>query len=216
MQIWLRYNNDFGAWATPAYVVPLARLIRNVSGNITAIVRNNYREGIEGVPSVPIGSIIASGREHTNPPAGYLHCNGAALAANVFTDLFQAIGTAYGIDGPGQFRVPDLRGEFLRGFDAGRGIDSGRVMGSSQAALVGAHKHELPMIVQAGQIQTANAPLFGSGGTYPMTHNNSGAQSQTTQNNAVSLTNNPYAPSNDGTGDNRPRNVAVNYFIRYI
>lgn len=35
-------------------------------------------------------------------------------------------------DGATTFRVPDLRGEFLRGWDAGRGVDSGRAFGSSQ------------------------------------------------------------------------------------
>lgn len=66
-------------------------------------------------------------------PVGYLKANGAAVSRSVYATLFAAIGTTFGVgDGSTTFNLPDLRGEFLRGFDDGRGIDSGRVFGSSQ------------------------------------------------------------------------------------
>jgi phage-related tail fiber protein len=37
--------------------------------------------------------------------------------------------------------VPDLRGEFIRGYDDARGVDSGRVFGSAQADELKAHVH---------------------------------------------------------------------------
>jgi microcystin-dependent protein len=59
------------------------------------------------------------------PPFGYLLCNGAAVSRNIYARLFNAIGTTYGIgDGFSSFNIPDLRGEFIRGFDAGRGVDT--------------------------------------------------------------------------------------------
>ncbi|QBX80583.1 phage tail protein [Citrobacter tructae] len=57
-------------------------------------------------------------------PAGWLKCNGAAFTAVQYPKL----AVAY----PGM-KLPDLRGEFLRGWDDGRGIDSGRAVGSYQS-----------------------------------------------------------------------------------
>ena len=66
-------------------------------------------------------------------PTGWLACNGAAVSRVAYANLFAAIGATYGAgDGSTTFNLPDLRGEFLRGHDAGRGVDAGRVLGSSQ------------------------------------------------------------------------------------
>lgn len=66
-------------------------------------------------------------------PSGYLVCNGAAVSRTAFATLFSRIGTLYGTgDGSTTFNLPDLRGEFIRGADLGRGVDAGRVFGSSQ------------------------------------------------------------------------------------
>jgi len=69
----------------------------------------------------------------SSPPAGWLKANGAAVSRTTYLALFTAIGTVYGAgDGSTTFNVPDLRGEFVRGFDDGRGQDTGRVFGSVQ------------------------------------------------------------------------------------
>ncbi len=66
-------------------------------------------------------------------PAGFLLCNGAALSRTSYATLFAAIGTTYGRgNGSTTFNLPDLRGEFIRGADNGRGVDNGRALGSSQ------------------------------------------------------------------------------------
>jgi hypothetical protein len=73
---------------------------------------------------------------HNNvPPAGWLKCNGALLSRASYQRLFAVIGTVHNIGGETalQFRLPDYRGEFVRGFDDGRGIDPGRAFGSYQA-----------------------------------------------------------------------------------
>lgn len=68
-----------------------------------------------------------------SPPTGWLVCNGSAISRTVYSDLFNTIRTTFGSgDGSTTFNLPDLRGEFIRGWDSGRGIDSGRVFGSSQ------------------------------------------------------------------------------------
>lgn len=66
-------------------------------------------------------------------PAGWLKADGAAVSRCTYAALFAAIGTTYGKgDGASTFTLPDLRGEFIRGFDDGRGVDAGRVFGSRQ------------------------------------------------------------------------------------
>ncbi|MBP9483248.1 MAG: tail fiber protein [Negativicutes bacterium] len=82
---------------------------------------------------VPVGTIIAwSG---TKAPVGYLECAGQILSQNTYPDLFAILGHLY--DGTAQldsyqFKLPDYRGEFLRGWDHGRGIDQNRDMGTRQ------------------------------------------------------------------------------------
>ena len=66
-------------------------------------------------------------------PAGWLECNGATVSRATYATLFAAIGTAYGAgDGATTFQLPDLRGEFIRGADRGRGVDTGRAVASAQ------------------------------------------------------------------------------------
>ena len=68
-------------------------------------------------------------------PAGYVRCNGANISRTVYHKLFSALGTMYGAgNGSTTFKLPDLRGEFVRGWDEGRGVDSGRGIGSWQDA----------------------------------------------------------------------------------
>ncbi|ESM13423.1 phage tail protein [Enterobacter hormaechei] len=57
------------------------------------------------------------------PPTGWLKCNGAAFTASQYPKLALAYPA---------LRLPDLRGEFIRGWDDGRGVDSGRTLVSAQ------------------------------------------------------------------------------------
>lgn len=60
-----------------------------------------------------------------------LKANGASLSTALYPELFAEIGYTFGGSG-GTFNLPDLRGEFLRGWDDGRGIDVARLIGSTQ------------------------------------------------------------------------------------
>ncbi|EZD12222.1 phage tail protein, partial [Escherichia coli] len=51
------------------------------------------------------------------PPTGWLKCNGAAFSAEEYPELAKVYPTN---------KLPDLRGEFIRGWDDGRGVDNGR------------------------------------------------------------------------------------------
>lgn len=78
----------------------------------------------------------------STPPTGWLKCNGQAVSRTTYAELYAVIGTTYGTgDGLNTFTLPDLRGEFLRGWDDGRGIDNGRTFGSAQADAFQGHGH---------------------------------------------------------------------------
>jgi len=69
---------------------------------------------------LPTGAITAFGG--STAPTGYLECNGQSTAG------YAALAAIVGAN------VPDLRGEFVRGWDNSRGVDTGRSLGSSQEA----------------------------------------------------------------------------------
>lgn len=81
---------------------------------------------------IPSGAVMYFAR--STAPNGWLKANGAAVSRTAYAALFAAIGTTYGAgDGRTTFNLPDLRGEFVRGWDDGRGIDSRRALGSAQS-----------------------------------------------------------------------------------
>ncbi|EHF1955878.1 phage tail protein [Klebsiella pneumoniae] len=66
------------------------------------------------------------------PPTGWLKCNGAAFTASQYPKLALAYPA---------LKLPDLRGEFIRGWDDGRGIDAGRTLLTAQADELRSHNH---------------------------------------------------------------------------
>jgi len=82
--------------------------------------------------TVPPGAVQFFARN--TAPNGWIKANGANLSRSTYADLFAAIGTTFGAgNGSTTFTLPDMRGEFPRGWDDGRGIDSGRAFGAAQA-----------------------------------------------------------------------------------
>lgn len=141
-------------------------------------------------------------------PSGWLECNGAAISRATYGTLFASIGTNYGAgDGATTFNLPDLRGEFLRGADRGRGVDAGRVIGSAQGdairnitgEFVGYDKDGDSGGVWKGAFQSLGGSA-GSGGT-------SGFGETPTRFDASLVV--PTA------AENRPRNVALLTIIKY-
>lgn len=123
-------------------------------------------------------------------PNGWLKCNGAAISRITYEKLFKKIGTRYGIgDGINSFNIPDLRGEFIRGFDDGKGIDNGRIFASNQDDLLRSHSHGMRSSGESG-----------STGNYMA---------------GASYTNRTIQTTTSGGNETRPRNIALNYCIRY-
>lgn len=94
---------------------------------------------------LPVGTVIAYGGATVPVDGDWLECDGTEITISDHLDLYAVVGTIFGtpVD-PLKFKLPDLRGEFVRGWDHGRGIDTGRALGSSQAASAQTY-HEFPI-----------------------------------------------------------------------
>ncbi|WP_236418988.1 phage tail protein [Pseudomonas syringae] len=82
--------------------------------------------------ALPVGSMIGFPVNKVAP--GFLVLDGSVKSVSAYPDLATFLGGAFnkGDEGAGNFRLPDSRGEFLRGWDNGRGVDAGRAIGSYQ------------------------------------------------------------------------------------
>lgn len=113
-----------------------------LDGRLDAIeaINAGTRLGTLEAEASPPGLVGAFARN--SAPSGWLKANGALVSRTTYAALFAAIGTTFGVgDGSTTFGLPDLRGEFIRGWDDGRGIDSGRVFGTAQADELKSHAH---------------------------------------------------------------------------
>lgn len=108
-------------------------------GGLPAAPDDVVTKGYVDTVGVPVGSIIYVAM--TAPPSSYLKANGASLLRVDFAALFAQIGTTYGAVDSSHFNLPELRGEFIRCLDDGRGLDAGRVIGSVQASDFASHTH---------------------------------------------------------------------------
>ena len=92
-----------------------------------------YNPDVMAPTTIPIGGVIPYA--DNTPPAGFLECDGSAISRTTYANLFAAIGVTWGAgDGVTTFNIPDSRGEFLRGWDNGRGVDAGRAFATVQQA----------------------------------------------------------------------------------
>lgn len=144
-------------------------------------------DAAQAAARVPAG-VLASHAADT-PPTGWLECNGAAVSRDAYADLYAVLGDTWGAgDGSTTFNLPDLRGEFLRGWDNGAGIDAGRVFASAQTDAFKSHTH-------------GGVPLSGA-------DSDRGTSSSTFSIDATGNT------ASVGGPETRPRNIAVMFIIK--
>ncbi|MCU0089415.1 tail fiber protein [Pseudomonas koreensis] len=184
-----RPRNVAVMWCIKAWNAPVNQ------GNIdvAALVKEVSRLG----SAVPVGAVMAFPTGIV--PPGFLELDGSVQSIATYPDLAAYLSTKFnkGDEGTGNFRLPESRGEFLRGWDHGRGIDIGRGLGSWQADDNKAHAHTYTRIPVFGNTGGANAAgIVADNGT------------QTGSSNFASYMN------TSGGSEARPRNLAVMWCIK--
>ncbi|HGG1991770.1 TPA: phage tail protein [Escherichia coli] len=142
------------------------------------------------------------------PPTGWLKCNGAAFSAEEYPELAKVYPTN---------KLPDLRGEFIRGWDDGRGIDTNRSLLSSQGDTI---RNITGFINEVkGTIDTATFRIQTGTGAFALAsqatrniYNNLGTyETKNTPYTGFSFDASRVVPT---ASENRPRNIAFNYIVR--
>jgi microcystin-dependent protein len=125
----------------------------------TAFVNGSF-DSLKARLDARIGSLFYHAA--ATAPANALKCNGAAVSRTTYAALFAVIGTTYGAgNGSTTFNLPELRGEFIRSLDDGRGVDAGRGIGTAQGDEFKSHTHGVP---DADQNAGFGGNAFDSGG----------------------------------------------------
>jgi phage-related tail fiber protein len=140
--------------------------------------------------AVPVGAVLAFPTGIVAP--GYLELDGSVQSIATYPDLAAYLGTTYnkGNEGAGNFRLPESRGEFLRGWDHGRGADLGRAVGSYQADELKTHTHQISAPTSIAASGGSTGVILAAGGTLN------------------------WSTTNTGGLETRPRNLAVMWCIK--
>ncbi|MBW9449953.1 phage tail protein [Escherichia coli] len=163
---------------------PLDNTLTNLSGKDVAGLLAYLGLG-EG-SALPVGVPVPW--PSATPPTGWLKCNGAAFSAEEYPELAKAYPTN---------KLPDLRGEFIRGWDDGRGVDSSRGLLTSQDHLFASHEHWFDQYYALKSFDP-------TGGRFVVTADAFGEL----------ITANSISTVSVGGSETRPRNVAFNYIVR--
>ena len=167
--------------------------------NAAVIALNN---AIAATRPVPVGAVFYMLR--ASVPYGYLEANGQAVSRSTYVDLWNYLGQPNTGNGSTTFNLIDLRAEFIRGLDNGRGVDTNRVVGSYQESQNLAHNHG-----SAGDDQLGWAA--GVGG-WPGTSRGSFTYDARSEYGGASQV---WNTTTDGGNESRPRNVALMPIIKW-
>ena len=181
---------------------------QDTSGNAATATKLQNAACINGIPfdgskdinATPAGAVQFFAMD--TAPVGWLKANGAAVSRTSYASLYAAIGTRFGAgDGKTTFNLPDLRGEFLRAYDDGRGVDGGRQLGSNQSDTVQRMTGEVGDITFVGRDYTDGVFSRESVSTAKI-----GTVTPLTQNFKVKFDNAAVART---SAETRPRNIAL-------
>ncbi|WP_244866234.1 phage tail protein [Photorhabdus heterorhabditis] len=159
-----------------------------------------YTKDEAGSLIVPVG--VPMPYPHRYTPVGYLTCNGQTFNKSLYPKLAEAYPAG---------RVPDLRGEFIRGWDDGRGVDPGRVCGTWQGDAIRNITGDVSFGGNYGfDAVTEATGVFLGKNTMSWRSNTRRFDSETANTNLVFNASRAVPTANE----NRPRNIAFNYIVR--
>ena len=211
------YNDGSGAiaaalWVFDATTSSFAKITPN--NNATLIDTGNL--GVE-FGGVPCGTIIPFAKDvsSTGLPTGYLLCDGSSVSQSSFATLYAVTGVAFGDGttgtgsaGTGNFNIPDFRGLFLRGMahtstaDPDSGTRTAYITGGTTGDNVGSY--------QADEFESHRHPVDtrdendSYNGIYIDNHDRDAWQRTL------------YTEYAGGSTETRPKNIYIDYIIRYL
>lgn len=164
---------------------------------------NQVRDYINSQSSnilIPVGTVFMLFHNPTTVPDGYLKLEGQAVSRVTYQALWSVYGTTYGAgDGSTTFNLPDMRGNFARGFDNGRGFDAGRTFGSYQVDGLKSHNH-----TSTYQYQKANATPDDQNWSHPAVADGGSFLTKTFSD-----------VNNTGGTETRPKNLTCIFIVKY-
>ncbi|WP_235375919.1 tail fiber protein [Pseudomonas fluorescens] len=189
-------------WCIKAWNAPINQ------GNIDVAALANEVAQLKS--SVPVGAVLSFPTGVV--PAGYLELDGSVQSIATYPDLAAYLGTTFnkGDEGAGNFRLPESRGEFLRGWDHGRGVDVGRGIGTNQGQSMVDHYHTVLTADAGGVLNPIAGNLVGSFTNLAPIPKPAGAGVL-----GATLTSSIHGPAAEKGGtETRPRNLAVMWCIK--
>lgn len=200
-----RGRNMAVIWCIKAWNAPINQ------GNIDVAALVSELDALKS--AVPVGSIVPFPKAAV--PPGYLELDGSVQSIATYPDLATYLGTTFNTGGEpaGYFRLPESRGEFLRGWDHGRGVDTNRTLGSWQKGTVVTHDSDrgqalTPIVIGAALSGGASGSEAIGADSYQIQAGNYVLQS------AWAGTPSPVAAVDTYLGVTRPRNLSVMWCIK--
>lgn len=178
--------------------------VNGVAGESLQYVGSNIEFAPQSLSPVPTGLILPyAANAPIALPSGYLECDGSVVNQGIYANLFAVIGSTYNIggEGPADFRLPDLRGYFIRGFGTNSDGTASAAFGAKQSDAFQGHRHD------------DSSSITGPGGAATFQTGGNGAWF------GGSVT--VLDPTTDGVNgtprtaaETRPRNIAMRYLIK--
>ena len=228
-------DNNYIAIKSPALTADLTFTLPDNDGNAGDKLESDGNGGLSWQPvqGVPTGSVHVMAT--TTVPSGYLECAGQSLSRTVYANLFAVISTTWGSVDSQHFNLPDLRGQFVRGWvNTKTGTnDDGRSFANEQTSRNKSHTHTASVSgttstksltgdvrrISEGfrsygtasgvftKVNDPNNPITGSSSNSPV----AGFTFDATHNHTFSGSG---TTSSDGGSDARPDNIAMMYVIK--
>lgn len=184
--------------ATTAFTTGAISSVQNALNSAIAALQ----DAINSTRPIPVGAVFYMSANSV--PYGYLEANGQAVSRTTYAALWAYLGSPNTGNGSTTFNIPDLRGEFIRGWDHGRGVDTNRELGTVQYSQNLEHNHGIPGDDQLGFANGYGGWTASNRGSFPYD-----ARSSYGGGGAI------WNTTTEGGNESRPRNIALMPVIKW-